>query len=201
MYAIVEIRGWQFKVTASDTIRVPKLEQEAGKQIEVKDVLLVSEGVNVEIGNPLVGEAVVKATVVSHGKGKKVTIFKKKRRKAYRVKTGHRQPYTELRIDSISLKGRELQADVKPAPAKKKIQTPKPKKGEAGEQKPVQETAAPARKTAVKQKPKTEAKKTEEAKKIAPKGAKATEVQSGKKASGKTGAGTKQAKPAPKKKK
>ena len=107
MYAIVEIRGWQFKVTASDTIRVPKLEQEAGKQIEVKDVLLVSEGGNVEIGNPLVGEAVVKATVVSHGKGKKVTIFKKKRRKDYSVKRGHRQDYTELSIDGIKISRRK----------------------------------------------------------------------------------------------
>lgn len=108
MYAIVEIGGEQCKVTASAKIRVPKLEQEAGKQIELDRVLLVVDSGKASIGQPVVKKAVVKATVLAHDKDKKVMVFKKKRRKDYKVKKGHRQPFTELRIDSIIIDGKEI---------------------------------------------------------------------------------------------
>lgn len=103
MYAVVEVGGMQWKVSKSVTIRVPKMESETGKSVELDRVLLVVDKAKVNIGKPLVPNAKVKATVLSHGKAKKVRVFKKKRRKNYKVLRGHRQDYTELRIDRISI--------------------------------------------------------------------------------------------------
>lgn len=103
MYVVVEVGGMQWKVSKSQTIRVPKMDADPGKAVELDRVLLMVDGGNVKIGKPVVPQAVVKATVLSHGKADKVRVFKKKRRKGYRVLKGHRQGFTELRIDKIGV--------------------------------------------------------------------------------------------------
>jgi large subunit ribosomal protein L21 len=101
MYAVVEIAGKQFKVTGSDKIKVPKLDVEVGKTVKFDKVLLLEDDGTVKVGNPTVEGAIVEAKVLAHGKDEKVIVFKKKRRKGYRVKRGHRQPYTEIEISEI----------------------------------------------------------------------------------------------------
>ena len=103
MYAIVEVGGMQWKVAKMDKLRVPKMDGEPGQSLELDRVLLLVNKKNVIIGKPLVKNIKVKATVLSHGKAKKVNVFKKKRRKDYKVLRGHRQDYTELRIDGIQV--------------------------------------------------------------------------------------------------
>jgi large subunit ribosomal protein L21 len=144
MYAIVEIGGEQCKVTASAKIRVPKLEQEAGKKIELDRVLLVVDSGKASIGQPVVKKALVKATVLAHDKDKKVMVFKKKRRKDYKVKKGHRQPFTELRIDSIILDGKELK---KAGQEKKKASPKKAAPKSAPSKKPASAKKAPSKRT------------------------------------------------------
>jgi large subunit ribosomal protein L21 len=101
MYAIVNIAGKQFRVREKDTIFVPRLDAEVGKKVKFEDVLLVSKDGDATVGSPNVKGARVDATVVDHVKGDKVVVFKKKRRKGYRVKNGHRQPFTQLEINKI----------------------------------------------------------------------------------------------------
>jgi large subunit ribosomal protein L21 len=102
MYAIMELGGMQWRVEEKSTLRVPTLETEPGKPVLIEKVLLVADGDQIKVGCPTVSGAKVEATVVSHGKADKVMIFKKKRRKNYKVTRGHRQPYTEIRIEKIS---------------------------------------------------------------------------------------------------
>ncbi len=104
MYAIVEVAGKQCKVQEKETLEVPRLPQEAGASIQLDRVLFIGGSENVLIGKPFLPNASVTATVLSHGKGDKVLIFKKKRRKNYKVLKGHRQPYTKIRIEKISTK-------------------------------------------------------------------------------------------------
>jgi large subunit ribosomal protein L21 len=101
MYAVIRTGGKQYRVSAGQSLRVEKLAAEAGAELTLAEVLLVGEGDNVTVGAPLVSGATVKATVLSQGKGEKVRIFKMRRRKHYRKSQGHRQRYTEIRIDSI----------------------------------------------------------------------------------------------------
>lgn len=101
MYAIVEIAGVQFKVKTKDQIIAPGLSGEAGDRLEFDRVLLIANNGDTKIGQPLVEGAKVEASIVEHGKDKKVLIFKKKRRKGYKVKRGHRQHYTKLKIENI----------------------------------------------------------------------------------------------------
>ena len=103
MYAIVEVGGMQYKVAETASLRVPRLKQDPGKKIELDRVLLIVDDGKVNVGKPVVKNAVVKATVVSHLKDDKVLVFKKKRRKTYRVLRGHRQQLSEIQIDSISI--------------------------------------------------------------------------------------------------
>jgi len=103
MYAIVEVGGMQWKVAKADKLRVPKMEGEPGKSLDLDKVLLFVNKEEVIIGKPLVENVKVKATVLSHGKAKKVKVFKKKRRKDYKVLRGHRQDYTEIHIDGIQV--------------------------------------------------------------------------------------------------
>lgn len=103
MYAVIKTGGKQYKVAAGGKLKVESLPVEAGGTVEIKDVLLVADGDNVTIGTPLVAGATVRATVLGHGRGEKVRIFKMRRRKHYRKTQGHRQNYTEIRIDGISL--------------------------------------------------------------------------------------------------
>ena len=101
MYAIIRSGGKQYRVTAGEQVRVEALAADVGSTVSLEEVLLVGTGDGVKVGAPLVSGAKVKATVVSHGRGEKVKIFKLRRRKHYQKTQGHRQSYTELRIDDI----------------------------------------------------------------------------------------------------
>ena len=102
MYAIVRTGGKQYQVEAGDTLRVEKLQGEVGDTVELDDVLLVVDGESVKIGQPVVEGAKVVAKVVEQGRHKKIIVFKNKRRQGYKVKKGHRQMYTALKIETIS---------------------------------------------------------------------------------------------------
>ena len=114
MYAIVEIAGQQFKVEKDQQIYVHRLEAKEGSKVDFENVLLIDNGGKVNVGAPAVKGAKVTAKVLDHLKGDKVIVFKKKRRKGYRVKNGHRQYLTKLEIVKIDEK-----AAAKKAPAKK----------------------------------------------------------------------------------
>lgn len=101
MYAVVKTGGKQYRVAKGDIIEVEKLEVEAGKSIDLSDVLLVGEADKIKVGTPLVEGASVKAEVLNQKKGEKVIIFKKKRRHNYRRTKGHRQNLTVLKITDI----------------------------------------------------------------------------------------------------
>ena len=101
MYAIVDISGKQFKVTQDQQIFAPKMEGEAGASVEFDNVLLVDNDGKVNVGSPTVKGAKVTAEILAHQKGDKVIVFKKKRRKGFKVKNGHRQEFTKLLIKDI----------------------------------------------------------------------------------------------------
>ena len=101
MYAIVEIAGQQFKVAKDQKVFVHRLNEERGAQVEFDKVLLVDADGQVKVGAPIVEGAKVVAEVVSHVKGDKVIVFKKKRRNGYRTRNGHRQCFTELVIKDV----------------------------------------------------------------------------------------------------
>ncbi len=101
MYAVIETGGKQYRVNEGDIIRVEKLPAEVGSDIEFEKVLLVGSGEDVKVGMPLVDGAKVTGKVVEQDRGKKIVVFKMKRRKNYRRKQGHRQDYTGIRIDRI----------------------------------------------------------------------------------------------------
>ncbi len=119
MYAIVEIAGQQFKVVKDQKLFVHRLADKKGSKIFFDKVFLLDDGQKVSIGAPAITGASVEAKVVSHLKGDKVIVFKKKRRKGYRVKNGHRQALTELVIEKIQVSGTK---------SKKTVESAKPKK-------------------------------------------------------------------------
>ena len=102
MYAIVDIAGQQFKVEAGKKIYVHRLKEEAGASVSFDKVLLTDKDGAVQIGTPYVSGVAVKATILEHVKGNKVIVFKKKRRKGYQKKNGHRQCLTQIKIESIA---------------------------------------------------------------------------------------------------
>ncbi len=102
MYAIVDIAGSQFKVEKDKFVYAPKLEGEEGTAVTFDNVLLLDNDGKVEVGTPSVKGAKVSGKILGHGKGDKVIVFKKKRRKGYKVKNGHRQQYTKVLIEGIS---------------------------------------------------------------------------------------------------
>jgi large subunit ribosomal protein L21 len=102
MYAVIKTGGKQYKVSAGEKLKIESIPAEVGSQIEINQVLMVADGDRITAGTPLVSGAVVKATVVSHGRGEKITIFKLRRRKHYRKTLGHRQNYTEIQINGIT---------------------------------------------------------------------------------------------------
>ena len=104
MYAIVENGGKQYKAVPGATIEVDRLQVEEGSKIDFDQVLLISDEEEVKVGTPMVAGAQVKATVVEHFKGKKIIVFKYKSGNNYRRKQGHRQQYTRLQIEEISVK-------------------------------------------------------------------------------------------------
>ena len=152
MYAIVEMAGQQFKVAKDQKVYVHRLQTEEGKKVTFDKVLLLEDGGNVTVGAPVIEGAAVEAKVVKHLKGDKVIVFKKKRRKGYRKKNGHRQSLTEIVVEGIVAKGAK-----KAAPAKAKAKAEKP----AAEPKKAEATKAAA--------PKKAAPKKEVPKKAAPK--------------------------------
>ena len=110
MYAIIESCGKQYKVAEGDVVFFEKLDTEEGKKITFDKVILVSEEGKVQIGNPYVKGVKVEGKVVSHGKGKKIIVFKMKAKKNYRRKQGHRQPYTKVEITTIKTATKKAEA-------------------------------------------------------------------------------------------
>ncbi len=101
MYAVIQTGGKQYRVSSGEKLKVELLTAEVGAAVQFEQVLAVGEGDAVKVGAPFVSGATVKATVVSHGRGDKVHIFKMRRRKHYKKSQGHRQSFTEVRIDDI----------------------------------------------------------------------------------------------------
>ena len=173
MYAIVEIAGQQFKVEEGKKLFVHRMDVAVGENVEFEKVLLVDKDGVISVGEPVVAGTVVGATVLSHARGDKVIIFKKKRRKGYQKRSGHRQDFTEVEIFSIGPKG-TAPKKAAPKPEKKvteapvteetKAETKKAPAKKAAEKKPAEKKAAvkkaPAeKKVAVKKAPATEKKK------------------------------------------
>lgn len=104
MYAIVNISGKQFKVEKDKTVYAPTMEGKEGAKVEFGEVLLTDDKGKVNVGTPIIKGAKVSGKIVEHGKGDKVIVFKKKRRKGYKVKNGHRQGYTKVLIEKITAK-------------------------------------------------------------------------------------------------
>jgi len=102
MYAVVKIKNQQYRVSPETTVQVPLLEGEEGTKLTFDEVLMLTDGDDVKVGTPTVEGASVAAEIVGHGRSRKIVVFKKKRRKNYRRKTGHRQAYTEIRITGIT---------------------------------------------------------------------------------------------------
>jgi len=102
MFAVIRSGGKQYRVNQGGSVRVEKLAGDVGTEISLDDVLMVGDDADVKIGAPTVDGARVSGTITAQGRGPKLTVFKMKRRKGYRRKHGHRQDYTEIRVDSIT---------------------------------------------------------------------------------------------------
>ncbi|HZO16513.1 MAG TPA: 50S ribosomal protein L21 [Polyangiaceae bacterium] len=102
MYAVIKTGGKQYRVAEGDTLQVEKIAGKPGDAVTFDQVLLVGGTDSAKIGKPLVSGAKVKAEIVAHGRGEKIIVFKLKRRKNYRKKQGHRQPYTQVKITGIA---------------------------------------------------------------------------------------------------
>ncbi|MGM0419554.1 MAG: 50S ribosomal protein L21 [Bacillota bacterium] len=103
MYAIIKTGGKQYRVNEGDILKIEKLDTPEGEEINFDRVLAVSDEEGLKVGQPFLDGASVKGTILEHGKNKKVKVFKYKPKRRYRKKTGHRQPFTRVKIDSISL--------------------------------------------------------------------------------------------------
>jgi large subunit ribosomal protein L21 len=118
MYAVIKTGGKQYRVIAGERLKVEKLDVEVGGKITLDQILMVSNGDETTIGSPIIKGATVNATVLSHGRGDKVMIFKFRRRKHYRKTQGHRQSYTEIQIGEINAATKSAKAKVAKADAK-----------------------------------------------------------------------------------
>jgi len=150
MYAIVEIAGQQFKVERGNKVYVHRLEANEGEKIEFDKVFLLDNGGQILVGNPTVDGAKVAATVISHVKGDKVIIFKKKRRKGYQKWNNHRQCFTQILIQGVLAKGDTVKEELT---AERKVRTQGLRAKPAAEKEvaaPAEKTAAPAKKAAAK---------------------------------------------------
>ncbi len=130
MYAIIEACGKQYKVLEGDTIFFEKLDAEEGKKVTFDKVILLSDEKEVKVGNPYVKGVKVEGKVVSHGKGKKIIVFKMKAKKNERKKQGHRQPYTKVEITAIKTAAEKKETAKTTATAEKKTATKKAEKVE-----------------------------------------------------------------------
>ena len=158
MYAIVDIAGQQFKVEKDQKIFVHRLEGEAGSKLDFNKVLLIDNNKEVTVGSPVIEGAMVYASILDHLKGEKVIVFKKKRRKGYRKKNGHRQYFTQILIEDIIEKGAKARVTAKEI----KAVTAKETKKEVTSAKP--EVVADAKKAVKKPVVKAAAEKKPEAK-------------------------------------
>ena len=104
MYAVIKTGGKQYRVVPGEKLKIEQIPADIGSEIVLDQVLMVADGETVSVGAPLVQGATVKATVLAHGRGEKVHIFKMRRRKHYQKRQGHRQNFTEIRIDNIAAK-------------------------------------------------------------------------------------------------
>jgi len=118
MYAIVNISGKQFKATEGARVRVPRQTGEAGTKVTFDNVLLVHDGTSTQIGTPTVSGATVTATVIDHGRERKILVYKKKRRIGYQRKNGHRQWFTEVEIQTIQASAAQEKVPAKKAEPK-----------------------------------------------------------------------------------
>lgn len=123
MYAIIESCGKQYKVAQGDVVFFEKLDAEEGKKVSFDKVILVSEDGKVQVGNPYVKGVKVEGKVVSHGKAKKIIVFKMKPKKNYRRKQGHRQPYTKVEITGIKTAAKKAEETETKATTAKKTET------------------------------------------------------------------------------
>ena len=149
MYAIVDIAGQQFKVEKDQKLFVHRLEGEEGKKVSFDRVLLIDSGSKISVGDPVVKGAAVAATIVSHLKGDKVLVFKKKRRKGYKKLNGHRQYFTQIQIESISEKAAPAAKQPQPQDLKPKAKndlSPEAKKPAVKKETTITKKAAPAAK-------------------------------------------------------
>ena len=140
MYAIIQIAGKQFKVKPGMVLNVPTLDAEPGNKVNVERVLAYSDGKSLEVGTPELTNVDIDGTVVAHGSAKKIIVFKKKRRKGYQKKQGHRQGFTQIKVEGI-------------APAKPAAKKPAATKADAevkAEAKPAAKKATAAKKPAAK---------------------------------------------------
>jgi len=160
MYAIVEIAGQQFKVEEGKKIFVHRLETEKDTILEFDRVLLVEDNNNILVGEPTIENFIVEGKVLDHVRGDKVIVFKKKKKKGYRVKNGHRQNFSEVEIIGIGERGTIVRKEsIKKEKVKKVVE---PEEGEVAETKTREKK--PAAKTAVKKEAATKAKKPAEKK-------------------------------------
>ncbi|NMC39614.1 MAG: 50S ribosomal protein L21 [Bacteroidales bacterium] len=163
MYAIVEIAGQQFKVEEGKKIFVHRLQAENGKKLEFDQVLLIEDKGKVIVGEPVIKDAVVEAKVLEHLKGDKVIVFKKKRKKGYRVKNGHRQYFTQVEIVSIKEKAARKKAEqpaAKTSEPEAAVQTVAAAAPEAAEKPAVKKPRAPKASDAEEKTPEKAAQKT-----------------------------------------
>ena len=144
MYAIVEIAGQQFKVEKDQQLFVHRLDAKEGDKVTFDNVLLIDNKGKVNVGAPVITGASVSVKVIEHLKGDKVIVFKKKRRKGYKVKNGHRQYLTKIQVEGISEKGGAKPAAKKAEPkAEAKAEAPKAEAKAPAVKKPAAEKAAP----------------------------------------------------------
>lgn len=149
MYAIFEAAGKQFRAEPEATLRLPTLDAEPGDRITFEDVLLAQKGDDILVGQPALDGASVAAEVIGHGRGKKIVVYKMKRRKGYRKKQGHRQGYTDVRVLDITFGSGKPKAAAKPSASKPAAARPaarasKPKAAVKPKEAPQAEAKAPA---------------------------------------------------------
>ena len=151
MYAIIESCGKQYKVAEGDVVFFEKLDVEEGKKVTFDKVVLVSEDKKVEVGAPYVKGVKVEGKVVSHGKGKKVLVYKYKAKKNYRRTQGHRQPYTKVEITKIKTAAEKAEKEEVKAEAKTAAKTTAKTETKPAEKKTTTKAATTAKKETVKE--------------------------------------------------
>ena len=123
MHAFIEFSGKQFRVEEGASIKVPRLKEKIGTKISVENILLLEDGKKTTIGKPFIKGKKINGEIISHGRGRKVVVFKFKRRKGYQVKNTHRDEYTILKINKLGVQKKEATAKKKDVTDKKKLDT------------------------------------------------------------------------------